>query len=110
MFLAFGEDGRTADGSQFAVTFEVPVGPVSACVNNALRDALVVEVKDLFAEVEALEECRPTRTGSKSVLVVGDRNALLAREDRCVALRCLVCFTALVLNRRVLRLGHIWKP
>src|SRR5512141_174634 len=46
-------------------------------VNDALRNALVIEVRDLFANDKIFEQRRPMRTGLKRVLIVGKRNALV---------------------------------
>jgi len=50
----------------------------------------MVEVEDLFAEGEVLEESRATRAVAQRVLVVGDRGALTGREDGRRALRNLM--------------------
>ena len=56
------------------------MGAGAARVHDALRDALVVEVGDLLAEVEVLEQRRAALAGLQRVLVVVDRNALVRRE------------------------------
>ena len=53
------------------------MGAEAAGVHDALGDALVVEVEDLLAEVEVLEERRAAVARSQRVLVVGDRHTLL---------------------------------
>ena len=44
-------------------------------MDDPLRDALVVEVGDLLAEDEILEQRRPAQAGLQRVLVVGDGDA-----------------------------------
>ena len=68
------------DVGQRLVVLEVPVGAVAAGVHDALGDALVVEVEDLLAEVEVLEQRRPALADPQRVLVVGDRHALRGRQ------------------------------
>src|SRR5688572_7377028 len=50
-------------------------------MHHALRDALMVEVEDLFAEVEVLEQRRAARAGLERVLIVADRTALRGGQD-----------------------------
>ena len=57
----------------------------AAGVHDALGDALVVEVEDLLAEVEVLEQRRAALADPQRVLVVGDRHALLRRQPGAAA-------------------------
>ena len=50
-------------------------------MDDALGNALVVEVGDLLAEDEVLEQRRPARAGAQRVLVVGDRRALVGGQS-----------------------------
>ena len=50
-------------------------------MHNPLRDALVVEVGDLLAQDEVLEERRAAETRLQRVLIVGDGDALIGRQD-----------------------------
>ena len=54
------------------VALEVAVGRRAARVHDALGDALVVEVGDLLAQDEVLEQRGPAQPGLQRVLVVGD--------------------------------------
>ena len=54
-------------------------------MDDALGNALVVEVEDLLAEVEVFEQRRPARADAQRVLVVGDRDALLRGQHGHVA-------------------------
>jgi hypothetical protein len=49
-------------------------------VHHALRDALVVEVSDLLAQMVVLEEHRSARSGGQGVVGVLDRYALCGRQ------------------------------
>ena len=64
------------------VGLEEPVRSVAAGVHDPLGDALVVEVEDLLAEVEVLQQRRPALADPQGVLVVGDRDALRGRQHR----------------------------
>ena len=55
------------------VDLEAAVGAGAARVDDALRDALVVEVGDLLAEVEVLEQRGAALARLERVLVVVDR-------------------------------------
>src|ERR1700740_339977 len=66
----------------------------TARMNNALRNSLVVEMKNLFTEVEIFQGGRTTRTDLQSVLIIGDSDSLLRGEPRN-ALSCrLMSFAA----------------
>ena len=56
-------------------------------MNDALGDALMVEVKDFLAEMEILEQRRAARALLEAVLVVGDRYAMLGGERRMAGAR-----------------------
>jgi hypothetical protein len=49
-------------------------------VHDAFGDALVIEVRDFFAQDEVFEQRRPPQAGLERVLVVGDEDALVSRE------------------------------
>ena len=68
---------------------------VAAGMDDALGNALVVEVEDLLAEMEVLDQRRAARADLQRVLVVGDRAALRRGQDRRVALGDLVQFAAI---------------
>ena len=69
-------------------------------MDDALGDALVVEMDDLLAEDEVLQQDRAARAGLQRVLVVGDRDALVGRQQRCFARRLLVHLLATSQNDR----------
>jgi hypothetical protein len=74
----------------------------TARVYDALGYALVVEVKDLFAEVEIFERSRAAPADLQRILVVGDRCALLRGERGDIAAGDLVRFAALAPADRLL--------
>ena len=79
--LALEEVGPGEVGERLVV-LEVAVGAVAAGVDDALGDALVVEVEDLLAEVEVLQQRRAAGADLQRVLVVGDGHALLGGQRR----------------------------
>lgn len=62
------------------VAFETAVRPRTARVHYALGNALVIEMGDLLAEDEVLEQRGPPKTGLERVLVVGDWHTLVRRQ------------------------------
>ena len=75
---------------QRLVGLEKAVRAIAAGMHDALGNALVVEVEDLLAEVEILDQRRPALADLQRVLVVRDRAALRGRQDLGVALGDLV--------------------
>ena len=65
----------------------------------------MVEVEDLLAEVEVLEGRGPSISDPERVLVIGDRDTLLRREDGPAVgyLVCLATFAGVAIE---LVLGH----
>ncbi len=61
-------------------------------MDNALGNALVVEVKHLLAEMEVVHDQRTTRPDTQRILIVGDRAALGRRQQWHVALGDLMQF------------------
>ncbi len=49
-------------------------------MDNALRNALMVEVEDLFAQHKVFQQRRPTHTRLEAVLVVGNTDALIGGQ------------------------------
>ena len=52
-------------------------------MHDALRDALVIEMGDLLAQDEILEQRRAARAALERILIVGDRDALIGGQ--CIA-------------------------
>ncbi len=50
-------------------------------MHDALRDALMIEMRDLLAQNKIFQECRTAQTGFERVLIVRDRNALIRRQN-----------------------------
>ena len=80
------EAGRRVLGHRL-VQLEEAVRAGAARMHHALRDALVVEVGDLLAEDEVLQQGRAARPRLQRVLVVRDLDALIGGER--LALRVL---------------------
>ena len=74
------EQIRPGQFGQRLVGLEEAMGAEAAGVDDPLRDPLVVEVEDLLAEVEVLEQRGTALPGTQRVLIVGDRCALLCRQ------------------------------
>ena len=94
---AFAEDGRKADeyrrllagfreqrGARVLferlVALEVAVRRRPSGVHDALGNPLVIEVGDLLAEDEVLEQRRPAQAGLERVLVVANGHALIGGQ------------------------------
>ena len=68
---------------QFAKRFgrlEVAMRAGAARMHDALRDALVIEMRDLFAQDEVFKQGRPARAALQRILVIRDRNALIGGQ------------------------------
>ena len=63
---------------------EVPVRRRAARVDDALGNPFVVEVRDLLAKDEVLEQRRSAQAGLERVLIVANRHALIGRQARSV--------------------------
>ena len=74
---------------------EKAVRTVAAGMHDPLRDALMIEVEDLLAEVEVLDESRATSALPQGVLIVCNWDALLRSERRDLGvIGCLMSFAA----------------
>ena len=62
------------------VDLEVAMRGRAARMDHALRDALVVEMRDLLAQDEILQQRRSAHAGLERVVVVGDVDPLVGRE------------------------------
>ena len=74
------EEVRPRQVGEGLVVLEEAVGAEAAGVHDALGDPLVVEVEDLLAEVEVLQQRRAAGAVAERVLVVGGRDPLWDRE------------------------------
>ncbi len=52
----------------------------TARMDDTLRNALMVKVRDLFTHDEIFQQRRPARPGFEGVLVVGDLHALIGAQ------------------------------
>ena len=68
-------------------------------MNNAFRNAFMVEVKNLFPKVRVLERGRTASPNSQRILIVGNRRSLLSGQRWDVISRDLVEFTAFPVPR-----------
>ncbi|MNF77494.1 hypothetical protein D3C81_1753710 [compost metagenome] len=59
------------------------MGSGSAGVNDALGNALMVKMRDLFTHDEIFQQRRPTRSGLQAVLVVRHFHALIGTQGLC---------------------------
>ena len=72
---------------------------VAARMHHALGDALMVEMEDLFAEMEILEHGRATRADLQRILIIGDRPALRGGQHRSGSAGMLVQFASFASNQ-----------
>ncbi len=100
LFADFGENPRAADIRQVVGQFEIAVDAETAGVNHPLRDALMVEMKNLFTKNLVFGEHGPARPDLQVALIVGHGNALLGRHGLVAVGRGLMRRAALV-ERRV---------
>ena len=84
--LGILQERRARQLAERSVGLKVPVRARATGMNDALRNALVIEVGDLLAKDEVLQEDRAPLDRLQRVLVVGDGNALIRGEDlrRCL--------------------------
>jgi len=69
------------------IGFEEAVCCRAAGVHDALGDAFVVKVRDLFAQDEVFKQCGAAQPGSQRVLVVAHRHALVCRQGLACCVR-----------------------
>ena len=100
---------RPRDIGQAVGELEEAVGTVAARMHDALRDALVIEVEDLLAEMEVFEQSRAARADAQRVLVVSYRDTLLGREGGLFVRRGLVQLSALAPFLRLLAPPPCWS-
>jgi hypothetical protein len=81
------------DVGQRFVNLEEAVRRRTAGMDDALRDALMVEMENLLAEMKVFEEGGASGADFEAVLVVRDWAALSGGQDIAVSRRDLVKFT-----------------
>ncbi len=87
------EQMRGSDLAQCLGRLEIAMRAVATGMDHALRDALMVEMEDLFAHGEIFQQGRAARACAQGILVVGNRRALCGGHP--LAIRKLVGFTTL---------------
>ena len=81
---ALEDVGAGICGKRF-IGLEIAVRAIAARMNDALRNALMVEMKNLLAEVEILDQRGTALADLQGVLVVGNRPALRRGQDFGIA-------------------------
>ena len=66
---------------QSLVGLEIAVGGRASGVHDAFRDALMIEMGDFFAKNKIFEQRRASQPGFQGVLVIGNGDALVRREQ-----------------------------
>src|SRR5690606_20473283 len=77
LLALFGEGSRAGQMLEAVEGFEETMGPGAAGMRDALGDALLVEVGDLLAEKEVLEQRRAADPRREPGLVTGDQHTLV---------------------------------
>ena len=81
---ALAEEARPADPVGVAVADEDAVRAGAACVHHPLGDALVVEVRDLLAQVVVLQQRRAALARLQRVVGVAQPQTLGRRQERAL--------------------------
>ena len=84
---------------------EIAMRAIAAGMNDALWNALMVEVKHLLAKMHIFQQRRPTRALFQRILIVRDGNALGGRQGGDITARNLMRLAALRL-RFGINVGH----
>ena len=95
----FGKGCGAGHVAQRAAAGEGAMRAIPPGVHDPLGDALMVEMEDLLAQGEILQQRRAGRTGPQRVLVVGDHHALRGGHPVAACLRVLVKLPALAGGR-----------
>src|SRR5688572_17244962 len=66
----------------------------AARMHDAFRNGLMVEMRDLLAELEVLQQARSAQAGAQRVLVVGNRYALCCGQQAVLASGLVLALTA----------------
>ncbi|MND79419.1 hypothetical protein D3C80_711610 [compost metagenome] len=80
LFSDLGEDFSRCVVFQTLGEFKKAMGGRSACMDDPLRNTLMVEVLDLLAQHKILEQGRTSGPKFERVLVVADRRAVVCRK------------------------------
>lgn len=74
-FVRIGKEICFGDLLQALVGLEIAVRRGAASVDDTLRDTLMVEMGDFFAQDEIFQQRRAARSGAQGVLIIGNANA-----------------------------------
>ncbi|MNE31343.1 hypothetical protein D3C80_1249070 [compost metagenome] len=77
-------------GGKGVIGLEIAMRAVTAGMNHAFWNSLVIEMENLLAEMKIIHEKRPARTDPKGILVIRNRPALRGRQHGLVASGSLV--------------------
>ena len=88
------EDVGLGNVGERLVVLEVAMSAKAAGMDDPLRYALVIEVKNLFAKVKVFQRRRTALADPKRVLIVGYRSTLLCGQHRRVTAGRLVRFSS----------------
>src|SRR5690554_4857885 len=80
LLALFGEGSRAGQMLEAVEAFEEAMGPGAAGMHDALGDALMVEVGDLLAKNEVLEQRRSAAPRLQRGLVIGDQHTLIGGQ------------------------------
>src|SRR4029077_11648838 len=90
--IAILQEGRLGQARQALQRLEIAVRAAAAGMNDSLGNALVVEMGDLLAQDEILEQRGAARAALERVLIVRDRRTLIGGECRVAGAGRLVRF------------------
>ena len=107
--LALGEHRGLRQVRNVVGRLEIAVRARPAGVDDPLGDALMVEMEDLLAQHEILEQRRPALARAQAVLVVGDRHAVVGGQHG-IALAGLLVGLARVAADCLGGGGHLMSP
>src|SRR5690606_25928289 len=80
LLALFGEGSRAGQMLEAVEAFEETMSPGAAGMHDALGDALMVEVGDLLAKNEVLEQRRSADPRLQRGLVIGDQHTLIGGQ------------------------------
>ncbi|EFC57254.1 hypothetical protein ENTCAN_05768 [Enterobacter cancerogenus ATCC 35316] len=84
-FVGIGEEVCFSDIFQALIGLEIAVRRRATRVNDAFRDALVVEMGNFFPQDKIFQQGWPARAGAQGVLVIGNTYALIGGQRMAFA-------------------------
>src|SRR5690606_25607397 len=97
LLALFGEGSRAGQMLEAVEAFEETMGPGAAGMHDALGDALMVEVGDLLAENEVLEQRRSADPRLERGLVIRDQHTLVGGQRPLGRRRALLVQSAVLI-------------